>query len=76
MLEKIKKIIHNNVFDIYSNVNRRTEYLIEANRLNMLTCTSEVSQSYNSLGNELEGEIIVSLIYLLHYVYNKDVVSK
>lgn len=31
MLEKIKKIIHNNVFDIYSNVNRRTEYLIEAN---------------------------------------------
>lgn len=61
MLEKIKKIIHNNVFDIYSNVNRRTEYLIEANRLNMLACTSEVSQSYNSLGNELEGEIIVSL---------------
>lgn len=59
----VKRVIHNKITDIYSNINNMTEYLIEANRLTMITLSSETNQHFQYLKNysDNDNKIIVSL---------------
>ncbi len=61
MFEILRKKINNKIIDIYSNVNRTTEFLIEANRLKTITLSSNEYQSSVKLQNDMNKEIIVSL---------------